>query len=223
MILPSPGRRLITANHFFEQLVLQLVQSKQIDNDIILLGDFNEHIYSGCLSQRLAMVDLSFVELCWKHTGKPVSPTHCSGSAPIDGIFATSGMDCVNAFILPHYGGIGDHRCFIMDISLDSMIGTSFQNIVRCAAQKLHCSSTRMIKVYNAELTRLCNKHNMFHWMDVIYCLTDYLENNDFALLMDAWDNKFMQLMLHSETECSKFMIGHIEWSPIIGVWLSRQ
>jgi hypothetical protein len=169
------------------------------------------------------MVDLNFVKLCQKHTGKPIPPIHCSGSAPIDGIFATSGIDCINAFVLPHYGGVGDHRCFIMDTSSDSMIGTSFPNIVRCAARKLHCSSARMIKVYNAELTRLCGKHNLFHQMDVIYCLTDSLKSNNFALLMDAWDNEFMQLMLHSETECSKFMMGYIKWSPTIGVWLSQR
>jgi hypothetical protein len=32
-----------------------------------------------------------------------------------------------------------------------------------------------------------------------------------------------MQLMLHSENEVSKFMMGHIEWSPTIGIWLSRR
>ncbi len=68
----------------------------------------------------------------------------------------------------------------------------------------------------------MCDKHNMFHRMDVIYCLTEFLEHEDFKLLMDAWDSKFLQLMLHSETACSKFMMGHIKWSPTIGVWLSR-
>jgi hypothetical protein len=202
---------------------LQLIKWKQIDDDIILLGNFNENIYSGHLSWHLATVDLNFAELCQKHTGKQIPLTRCSGSIPIDGIFATSGIDCINAFILQHYGGVGDHHCIIMDISLDSMIGTSFLNIVRCAARKLHCLSTRMIKVYNAELTRLCNEHNLFHRMDVIYGLTDYLKNADFVLLEDVWDNKFMQLMLHSEAECSKFMMEHTKLSRIISVWLSRQ
>jgi hypothetical protein len=29
--------------------------------------------------------------------------------------------------------------------------------------------------------------------------------------------------MLHSENEVSKFMMGHVEWSPTIGIWLSRR
>ncbi len=144
-------------------------------------------------------------------------------SIPIDGIFATSGIECVHAFLLPHLGGIGDHRCFIIALSSASMIGKSFPNIVQCGARKLHCSSKRMVNLYNAELTSLCNAHTMFKRMDNILCLTDYLSEEDFVLLMDVWDDKFHQYMLHSEIVCNIFMMGHIEWSPTIGIWLSHR
>ncbi len=58
----------------------------------------------------------------------------------------------------------------------------------------------------------------MFCRMEDILCLTDYLEKGDFAFLMNSWDVEFMELMLHSENEVSKFMMGHIEWSPTIGI-----
>ena len=54
----------------------------------------------------------------------------CTGSAPIDGIFVTPGIDCINAFLLPHLEGVGDHRCFIMDLSLEFVIELSFTNII---------------------------------------------------------------------------------------------
>ncbi len=41
-------------------------------------------------------------------------------------------------------------------------------------------------------------------------------------MLMDSWDDKFKQYMLHLENEISKFMMGHIKWSPTIGIWLSH-
>ncbi len=69
----------------------------------------------------------------------------------------------------------------------------------------------------------MCDEHNMFQWMDTIYRLTDYLTTEDFSLLMNSWDDELMQYILHSEVHVSKFMIGHIEWSPTIGIWLSRQ
>jgi hypothetical protein len=80
-----------------------------------------------------------------------------------------------------------------------------------------------MISMYNADLTKMCEDHNMFQWMDTIYRLTDYLTTEDFSLLMNSWDDKLMQYRLHSEVHVSKFMMGHIEWSPTIGIWLSRQ
>jgi hypothetical protein len=57
--------------------------------------------------------------------------------------------------------------------------------------------------------------------MDEILRLTDYLETDDFETIINALDTEFMQLMLHSENEVSKFMMGHIQWSPTIGIWLS--
>ena len=208
---------------FFEQLVSQLAIWKASDNDIILLGDFNEHIYNGRLATRITAADLNFREICHYHTGLYLPPTFRTGSIPIDGIFATSGIECVNVTLLPHLGGVGDHRCFIIDFSSASVIGTDFPNIVRVASRKLNCSTKRMIRLYNAELTAKCDEHNMFGRMDEILRLTDYLEADDFETIINALDTEFMQLMLHSENEVSKFMMGHIEWSPTIGIWLSRR
>ncbi len=206
---------------FFEQLVSQLAIWKTSDNGIILLGDFNEHIYSGCLAKKITADDLNFKEMCHHHTGLHLPPTFRTGSIPIDWIFATSGIQCVNVTLLPHLGGVGDNRCFIIDFSSKSVIGTDFPNIVRAASRKLHCSSKRMIRLYNAELTAKCDEHNMFGRMDEILPLTDYLETDDFEIIINALDTEFMQLMLHFENEVSKFMMGHIEWSPSIGIWLS--
>jgi hypothetical protein len=74
-----------------------------------------------------------------------------------------------------------------------------------------------MINLYNAELTLMCNEHNMFHQMDDYLRLTDHLTEEDFVMLKDSWDDKFKQCMLHSENKISKFMMGHIEWNPTIG------
>jgi endonuclease/exonuclease/phosphatase (EEP) superfamily protein YafD len=108
--------------------------------DIILLGDFNENVYTGRIAKRLEQADLNFSKQCLGCTGKHIPPTFRDGIMPIDAVYATAGIECVNAYILPHKGGIGDHRCFIIDFSSSSVIGTRFQNIVRCAARRLHCT-----------------------------------------------------------------------------------
>jgi hypothetical protein len=174
---------------FFEQHVSQLISWKAINNDIVLLGNFNKNVYTGRLAWRLAQDDPNLTEICRRHTGIPIPPTFRTGSAPINGIFATSGIECVHVFILPYLSGVGDHRCFIFDLSSELVIGSTFSNIVQCASRKLHCTLKWMIMVHNTELTCICDKHNMFDCMDVIFRLTTHLTEEDFALLMDAWDN----------------------------------
>ena len=171
---------------FFEQLITQLLLWKAIDNNIVLLGDFNENIYTGHLATRLTADDLNFVELCRKHTGTPISPTDLT----------TPGITCIYIFILPQYGGVGNHWCFIIDLTSESMIGTSFPNIVWWAARKLHCTSYQMINLYNAELTSVCDRHDMFHCMDQIIRHTMLLTKDDFTQIIDSWDVELMQFML---------------------------
>jgi len=96
--------------------------------------------YTGRIAKRLEQADLNFSKQCLGCTGKHIPPTFRDGIMPIDAVYATAGIECVNAYILPHKGGIGDHRCFIIDFSSSSVIGTRFQNIVRCAARRLHCT-----------------------------------------------------------------------------------
>ena len=151
-----------------------------------------------------------------------IPPPFRTDSAPIDGIFATPGIECINSLILPHYGGVGDHRCFIVDLSSASLIGMAFPNIVQCAARKLHCTSFWMVAMYNNELTRICNEHNMFHRLDKILRLCDFFPDDDFLLLMNSLDDEMKEYMLHAETYCSKFMMENIKWSPTTGLWLSR-
>jgi hypothetical protein len=49
---------------FFEQLITQLVVWKATDTDIILLGDFNENVYTGWIAKRLEQADLNFSKQC---------------------------------------------------------------------------------------------------------------------------------------------------------------
>ena len=115
---------------FFDQLIAQLVGWKNSDANIILLGDFNENVYTVPIAKHLALPDLNFNERCLKCTSVHIPPTFRDGVIPINAIYATAGIKSVNAFILPHKGGIRDQRCFILDFTSSSIIGTKFPNIV---------------------------------------------------------------------------------------------
>ncbi len=109
---------------FVDQLIAQLVVWKNSDANIILIVDFNENAYTSCITKQLALLDLNFNEQCLRCNGVHIPPTFRDGVIPIDAIYATAGIKCVNVFILPHKGGIGDHECFILDSTSSSIIGT---------------------------------------------------------------------------------------------------
>jgi hypothetical protein len=72
-----------------------------------------------------------------------LNATFRDGTVLINAVFAMSGIECDNAYILlPHKGGVSNHQCFILDFASSSVISTKFPNIVRCSARKLHCKST---------------------------------------------------------------------------------
>jgi hypothetical protein len=111
-------------------LIAKLIIWKYIDLDIILLGNFNENVYSGQIAKCLALPDLMLSKQCLQCSGMHVPSTFRDGTVPIDAIFATAGIKCVNAYIPPHKGGVGDQRCFILNFTSSSVNGTKFPNIV---------------------------------------------------------------------------------------------
>ncbi len=64
---------------FFEQLIARLVVWKATDADIILLGDFNENVYTGWIAKCLEQVDLNFSKQCLGCTGMHIPPTFRDG------------------------------------------------------------------------------------------------------------------------------------------------
>ena len=95
------------------------------------MGDFNEDVYEDRLATHIAEDDLRMLEQCLLATGQKLPPTFSrGGTKPIDDVFATAGINCVNATIFEKYGGMGDHRLFALDIVSASTIGDVFPRVV---------------------------------------------------------------------------------------------
>ncbi len=118
---------------------------------------------------------------------------------------------------------IEDHRCFILDFSSASVIGTRFQKIVRCAARQLHCKSLQLVQAYNRELDMICSRHKMYERIYFIYSHMEYLSDPDFAFLINNWDTELTQYKLHSESNCTNYKSCDIKWSPEVGFWLAQR
>ena len=215
--LRSPGVIL------FEQIISQLLIWKADREEIILMGDFNENVYTGMYAERLSRPDLNMTEQCLKTTKRHLPATFIRGTQPIDAIYATAGVVCVNACLLPNKIELGDHRGFLLDFTSASVIGENFPNVMPASARKLHCESERLIANYNRVLDQLCDRNNMYRRITAIYKNADYLSNSDFLLLMNKWDDELTDHMTSAEKKCNVFKHCHIEWSPEVGIWLQRR
>jgi hypothetical protein len=97
--------------------------------------DHNEHTYDGPLGRVLSDLDgLGLQEAVLCHTGRRTGATFFQGSKPIDGLWVTSNIEITNACVMPFGYGIGDHQMFILDVTMESLVGKNLTKVVRPAS-----------------------------------------------------------------------------------------
>jgi hypothetical protein len=82
--------RAILVDHIGTQIALWIAAGEQV----LLFTDANSDVYRGILATRLASDDIRMTEQCREILGFESPASHSTGSNPITGIFATSGIDC---------------------------------------------------------------------------------------------------------------------------------
>jgi hypothetical protein len=133
---------------FWQHLLKQLQEWRTAGDQIILFMDHNKHTYDGPLSRALA--DTSGLGLCeavLHHTGTQTGAAFFRGSKPINGLWVSSNINIANVCVTPFRYGVGDHCMFVLDVTLESLIGKKERKIVLPDLQRLnskipHCSAT---------------------------------------------------------------------------------
>jgi hypothetical protein len=128
---------------FYADLVSLLWQWKHSGEKIILLGDFNEKVYTGDIATALSQDELRMYKLCQRITGIPLPHIHNQGAIPINCIYITAGIDGVAVAFLPSWVGVGDHRVFIVNITSLLVMGDVFPHVLPAAGRLLNCASDR--------------------------------------------------------------------------------
>ena len=188
----------------YKQLVAQLRVWWQQKEDFFLHGDFNKHAYNGRSGQRLAQDDIGMFKQCLATTKTLTSYTHlwiqshwhCN---------AMQGAVLINTTILQNYGGVGDHHCFIIDFTSESVLGGIFPRTLASSKRKLHCDYERIWNNYNSVLSELANRHQLFKKLNGLDDIAKVLTEAEFQLHTNWWDNKLMEYMKASENKCHKF------------------
>jgi hypothetical protein len=117
---------------------------KAAGDEVLLLGNFNENVYTGPLMVSLSSNDLCLIMMCFRTTGAVLPPTHMRGWVPINAVFGTSGLVSTSVALLPIQEGVGDHRVFLLDIALETILAAFFSRVTPIASRLLNCASDKI-------------------------------------------------------------------------------
>jgi hypothetical protein len=124
---------------FRKHLVKQIEEWCKAGERIIIFMDHNEHVINGPLGKELSDKEgLDLREAIVQHTGTSPGATFFHSSKPINRMWVSSDLEISNACMMLFGYGIGDHRVFILDIPIESLVGVDPVNIVQPAGRRLN-------------------------------------------------------------------------------------
>jgi hypothetical protein len=207
----------------FDIQLLRMIKAwRDTEDEVILMGDFNDNVYTGALALALGGDDYLLTEQYNKLFGEDAPFSHISGQVPISAVFATPGVDCGAAFIAPHKLGVGDHRVHVFDFSAESLLGLQAPASRSGKTRKLQCRIEYARVNYTRVLLQLTTRHRMYKKANILSDSVDYLSEAEFLLLYNKWDNEMTQLMHAAEDKCRKIRNNYIPYSPIVGCYIKR-
>ena len=147
---------------FRQDLVRQLKSWRENGDRLIVCMDANEDIYKKSIGKELTETNgLNMKEVVGEYTGRPLGATFFRGSKPIDAVWATPDLEVVGACVMPAGFGVGDHRMFVVDFRLESLVGAAPPKIVRAPSRRLNTKIPRIAEKYNRILEKSLIEHRM--------------------------------------------------------------
>ncbi len=200
--------------------LIKLIRQWRADGDrIVLFMDHNEHTIDGHLGKALA--DTDGPDLCKAiklHTGTSPGATFFRGSRPIDGLWVSKDLDISNACIMPFRFGIGDHRAFILDIPLESLVGANPVKIARPVSRRLNSRLPTCGEAYIESLGRNIVRHCLLERLYDAH--TGGYSAEETARRVITINKEGKSYMRHAEKICRKIKCCRILFSPEAAIWI---
>ncbi len=124
--------------------------------------DHNKHVIKGPMGKDLGDRNgLDLREAIVQHMRTSPGVKLFCGSKPIDGMWVSSNLDISNACVMPFRYGVGDHHAFILDVSLESLIGLDPVKIVQPVGRRLNSRIAGCCKTYIESLETNITRHRL--------------------------------------------------------------
>jgi hypothetical protein len=206
---------------FWRNLIKQIKSWREAGDRIILFMDHNEHVTNGPLGKELGDKNgLDMREAIIQHTGASPGAIFFHGSKPIDGMWVSGNLDISNACVMPFGYGVGDHRAFVLDISLESMIGIDPVKIVRPVGRRLNSKLPGCCKAYTDSLKSNIARYRLLERRYDAHTGEDYNEERAWKIILIDKEGK--AYMRRAEKNCHKIKCCRIAFSPEAAIWIRR-
>ncbi|KAL7540242.1 hypothetical protein ACHAXR_009967, partial [Thalassiosira sp. AJA248-18] len=148
--------------------------------------------------------------------------TWVRGKEAIDGIWVSRSLEIIGASYLPYHADLGDHRPVMVDITVQSLLGTNLKQFAPPAARRLNSKVKGIRPAYMDKLKKLFQRHNILGRLNDIAKVASYPLADEAAAALEAIDKLVASLMLEAEKGCRKIRANHYEFSPQVKIWLDR-
>ncbi len=204
---------------FRKHLLKQITEWQAGRDRIILFMDHNEHVINRSLGKALAEKDKPDLrEAIMHHTGTSPGATFCRGSKPIDGLWISNNLDISNACVMLFGYGIGDHRAFILDIPIKSLIGEDPVKITHLAGRRLNSRILGCSNAYIKSLEENIRRHQLLERLHDTHT-GGYLAGKRARRVMII-NEEGKAYMLHAKKICRKIKCCCIPFSPEAAIWI---
>ena len=158
--LLAKGDRRCPTDAILEDLEMELRKWKNREDQIIVMGDFNEDVRKERIKKFFDKIGMQEAILN-KHGEQEAPPTYHRGSYPIDGIFVTKALQIDKC----GYLGFGrlptDHRGLWIQVTYKSAFGNKLPAFIRPQARRLQCQRSKTQKVWIKIMKEIVRKHNL--------------------------------------------------------------
>jgi hypothetical protein len=204
---------------FWQHLLKQLQEWQTAGVQIILFMDHNEHTYGRPLDRALTDTSsLGLQEAVLHHTGTQTGATFFRGSKPTNGLWVSSNINIANLCVMLFGYGVGDHRKFILDVTLVSLIGKTPTKIVCPASRRLNSEIPPCSIAYTKALEDNIVQHCLIKKLYEVHTSDwTHKEKQRRVCLIDKAGKEYMK---HAEKVCRKIKCCQIPYSPEVSIWI---
>lgn len=196
----------------FRHDLSMFIKQVQTDNeDIILVGDFNDDITSPDSNMQHIATQCGLVDLFSIRLGSPNIPsTYQRGNKRLDYVLVSPSL--VPMVTAAGYDPFGyrlpsDHRAMYIDLSTDLLFDHDFPDIVGKPQREFSTSTPGVVKTYVTAKIKYLNDHRFFERLQDLESNTN--PNHDLA---ERLDRDFQRASLHAARMCTRKQ--RPPWSP---------